>query len=491
MNSLSQQPARLLEGLLLGAILVLAFLMASIPHGHYPYPLHIDEWMHYGNAQSLTEAGRIDYPDPFDSGESAYPDPEVGFRLLLGELKLVTGISWLSLFRFLPGIILALLAFQAYALGKRRGFGLGAAFLVALIPTTVRFLGPAFLVPVALGLAFIPLTLFILHRLMFDLRGPAILFLVFLCLLFLHPPTLGVISAIAVIHFIFFLLPGEKPRSRSRQSALALAMLFSVYVVMLFWVPSDVDFIVEEAVKRGTHLPLPMIQGAVPEFGYIPLALFVVGAVILAYRGNRGNWALVLSALGLLTFQQLYPRFYIGPDLLYERGWLYTYVMMALLGGVALAGLGWWARKMLRHRAAMATAAGYVLIGSLVVAAFSLSLRGHLSETYYHVIDDATYQDFLWVREYVPPEYQTGVLDTAVAWAFAPVTGKFAYTAEVLPNFHAKGRSAMEFLHDGARDTSWLAERGIAILYSRGAVENNDLIKIHNNIYLLVDGKGS
>ncbi len=487
MNPLSQQQARLVEGLFLGIILVLAFFMASIPHFQYPYPLHMDEWMRYGQAQSLMETGRTAYPNPFDSGATFSPDIEVGFHLLLGELKLITGISWLNLFRFLPGIILALLAFQAYVFGKGKGFGLGAAFLVILIPTTCRFLGPAFLVPVALGLTFIPLTLFILHRLMFDLRGPVILFLVFLSLLFIHPPTLAVISAIAVIHFIFFLLPGEKPQSRCRQSILALVFLVSIYVFMFFWAPSFINFVVKEAMHPEAHLPLPPIWGAVSKFGYIPVALFALGVGILAYRGKRDNWALVLSAVGLLAFQQLYPRFYIGPDIVYERGWLYTYVMMALLGGVALRELGGWTRMALRHKPTITNATSYTIIGILVVLAFALSLRSHFTEPYYHVIDDATYQDFLWVREYVPQQYQIGVLNTGVAWAFASVTGKFAYTAEVAPNFHAKGRSAMEFLHNGASDTTWLQEREIGIVYTPGVVANNQLIKVNNNVYLLVE----
>ncbi|MFC1944194.1 hypothetical protein ACFLX5_01655 [Chloroflexota bacterium] len=110
--------------------------------------MHIDEWKHYGDSRSLMEYGEISFPNPFDGGNIHSPDIALGYHLFLGELKAVTGISWLALFCYLPGVILALTAFQAYALGRRGGAGLGAAFLVVLIPTTVRLLGPAFLVPV-------------------------------------------------------------------------------------------------------------------------------------------------------------------------------------------------------------------------------------------------------------------------------------------------------------------------------------------------------
>jgi len=486
MNSTRQQSTGMVEKLALTTILLLAFLMTSIPHRDYSYPIHIDEWWHYGDSQSLIESGSMPYPDPFDSGELLNPDKEIGFHLFLGELKLVSGISWLNLFRFMPGIIFALLILTAYAFGKKRGFGLGAAFLVMLIPTTVRFLGPAFLVPVALGLIFIPLTLFTLHRLMHDWRGPLVLFLIFLSLLFIHPPTLALISSISVVHFISYLLPGGKrDRNRAIQSIAAFVLMASVYVIMYFWAPSALDFVINEAKDPEAHLAVPPIWDALPKFGYIPVVLSIIGAGILIYRGKRHHWALVLSAVGLLAYEQLYPRFYLGPDIIYERGWLYSYVIMALLGGVALREIWQLTAIALRRRPVLPAAASYALIALLIVPAFALGLRGHLNEPYYHVIDDSTYQDFLWVKEYVPDQYEMAAVDTGVAWAFASVTEKLTYTAEVAPNFHPEGRSTMRFLSAGANDTSWLEERGISIVYSSAAVRNNELAEVHDNVYLL------
>jgi hypothetical protein len=86
----------------------------------------------------------------------------------------------------------------------------------------------------------------------------------------------------------------------------------------------------------------------------------------------------------------------------------------------------------------------------------------------------------------VPGKYQTGILDTNIAWAFAPLTQKFAYTAEVSPNFHKKGRAAMEFLAEGTKDTAWLVERGISIVYSPAEVNNQALSKVNHNTYLLI-----
>src|SRR4030043_206073 len=383
MNSSHKPLPPLLKGLLLAAILILAFFMAYIPHLDYRYPLHVDEWWRYGDAQSLIESGSINYPDPFDSGATVTSDIEVGFHILLGELKLITGISWLDIFRFLPGVIFALLAFAAYAFSKRRGFGLAAAFLVALIPTTIRFLGPAFLVPVAMGLIFIPLTLFVLHRFAFDFRGTAILSLMFISLMFIHPPTLVAVSLIFVIHLVFFSPWQAKSKRSLLQLALPFCVLALLYVFMRFWAPSAFEFIVKEAANPQAHLALPPIQDALPKFGTIPLLLFILGAGIMAYERKGQSLALVISALALLAFEQIYPRFYIGPDILYERGWLYTFVLMALLGGVALSQVWRWAGNLKRIKPTYC----YVLIAIISLSALAVSVTGHLSEPYYHVVD--------------------------------------------------------------------------------------------------------
>ena len=476
-----------IEGLLLVLILLLAVFMAGIPHLDYIYPLHIDEWWHYGDSQSLMETGHIPYPDPFNSGEALAEDIEIGYHLFLAEIRLITDISWLNLFRFLPGFIFAMLAFQAYAFGRGRGFGLGAAFLVCLIPTTIRLLGPAFLVPVSLGLTFIPLALFILHRLMSDIRGPTLLLLMLSALLFLHPPTMAVISAIVIVHLIYALFGEQKARSRLRNVALIFGFFGLIFIFISFWAPASLDFVVSEALDPERHLQLPPIFGALPQYGFIPMALSVIGLGVLFYEKRREDLAVITALFGLLAFQQLYPHFYLGPDIIYERGWLYTFVLMALMGGVALPAVWGWIKSGIKKWPRLAHIIAFAAIGILLVSALGINIRSHLSEYYYHVIDDEMYQEFRWIGEYVPPSHQIGILDTHEAWPFAAITKKFAYTAEVAPNFHAKGRSAMEFLETGSKDTSWLLEEGITIIYTSEVVENNDLIQVNDRTYLLVN----
>jgi hypothetical protein len=142
----SHSSALRLDGL--AGILLFSFWAGMSPRWDYPYPLHIDEWFAIGYTQSTLEYGGLEYPNPYRPREVSF-HPEMGFHLLLGFLKTVTGLSWMSLYRITSGVLLVLLAFLTYAFGYRSSFGWAAALFVPLISTSIRTLGPAFVVPVS------------------------------------------------------------------------------------------------------------------------------------------------------------------------------------------------------------------------------------------------------------------------------------------------------------------------------------------------------
>jgi len=87
--------------------------------------------------------------------------PRVGHHVFLSIFQSITGMSWLSIFSLFPRHNLyADHPLNVYHVQKF-GFGWEAAFFACLIPTTVGIMGPAFLVPVALGLFFLPLCIFV------------------------------------------------------------------------------------------------------------------------------------------------------------------------------------------------------------------------------------------------------------------------------------------------------------------------------------------
>jgi hypothetical protein len=290
---------------------------------------------------------------------------------------------------------------------------------------------------------------------------------------------------IVLIHAALFIAWRKKAPGRAKQSVVVLLMFIPIYSLMYWWAADWVGLVTGEALNPELHLQLPPIQGAVSEFGYIPALLFLIGTGIIIVSRSVENCAILLATVGLLVYLQVYPLVYIGPDIIYERGWLYVFVLMALIGGLAFKNIRVFIQQILAGKP-LKTLASTGIIFVLTITMLIIGVRNHFSEYYYQLVDDVTYQDFIWIRDNVPEKYQTGILDTNIAWAFAPLTRKFAYTAEVAPNFHMKGRAAMEFLTEGAEDTEWLVERGISIVYSPGEVNNEELSKLNRNTYILI-----
>jgi hypothetical protein len=291
-----------------------------------------------------------------------------------------------------------------------------------------------------------------------------------------------------MVHLIFNLLPGKKIISQRRFTVVSLCGIGAIYVFEFFWASSYIQYNVNEALTPQSEQLLPPIMDIIAKFGYILPFLFAVGIGILAYRGARKSWALVLSSVGLLAFQLIYANFFIGPDIIYERGWLYLYVLMAIIVGMTLGDIWQWLRDFLKRRAALAAVISYSVTIVILVLSFVLSLRSHLAEPYYHLVDDTNYQDFLWVSEYVPSTYRTGITDIGIACPFAAVSGKYVYFGEVSAHFRLKEPQATEFLMNGAADTPWLTKEGLSMVYTRTAIDNEKLIKVNRNLYLLIEG---
>jgi len=107
----------------------------------------------------------------------------------------------------------------------------------------------------------------------------------------------------------------------------------------------------------------------------------------------------------------------------------------------------------------------------------------------YHVIDTPIYYDFVWISEELP-QYSNAVLNPYVAWAFVPISGKYVYTAQALPWGEEQVAEIRGFMAAGARDTSWLMERNVDLIYvdinySPQHFQNPDLVEVRNKVYIV------
>jgi len=212
-------------------ILALAFYMAFIPHLNYPYPVHIDEWIHLAHSKAMLEAGSTTFTDAF-TGQIVYrpsTNLESGFQLLWGVFHQISGISWMTVFRYFPSIVFMVTVLSVYILARREGFGWEAALITCLIPTTVGIMGPAFLVPVAMGLLFLPLSLFVV----FNFRtgwSYLVLFIFTSFLLAIHLPT-AVGLVIILIPYIVLNFRGS-----FKHSLLIMLAIAGPFLALLPWV---------------------------------------------------------------------------------------------------------------------------------------------------------------------------------------------------------------------------------------------------------------
>jgi hypothetical protein len=462
-------------------VLALAFYIGFIPHQSYPYPVHLDEWHNYAYAQALTSAHSISFPDPWrGGGPQLFPNPEVGYNVFWSVFHMVSGIPLLTIYRFFPSVIFMFTALAVYVLCRREGFGWEASLFVCLIPTTVGILGPAFMVPVALGLAFMPLALFIAlnYRTWWSYT---ILYVFIMFMLAIHAPT-AVGLMLVLVPFILLNLKGSFWHS----IGLALA-LGSPFILRFPWVSSilrDETQGLLTASELSKNVALPHIMGT---YGYIPVTLGVAGIIAFVFKGGKKRYGLLLGLLVLLLMLVVRYTFHYGEDIMYFRGLHYMMLMMSIVAGAGLMLI-----REIRLPESLPVPPGMTPVTRHIGNILCLALVGLILYTaiperqdtrYYHMIDETDYQAFVWIKDNVDASYQKAVLDPWKATAFTAITGRPVVT-RIGEAPTVKDAEAVGFLTEGCKDTGYLRDNGIAIVYTPAPVNNAELVEVRQNIYL-------
>jgi hypothetical protein len=467
-------------------ILALAFYMSFIPHLNYPYPLHLDEWTHLAcSNEIIKEARAIGLSDPF-SGEARNLNQflEVSFHLFWAVFYQISGISWLTIFRYFPSFVFMVTVLSVYILGNREGFGWEAAFFTCLIPTTVGILGPAFMVPVALGLIFIPLSMFIA----FNLRGwwaYAMLFGFAAFLLSLHAAT---VVGLVIILIPYILLNVKNNFKHSLGITLALATPFLAAIPLLLsrgMLPTSGSLLTPQYPYPYVDLP-PIIA----TYGYLPIVICLFGVFLLAIKGGTKNYGLVLGFLFLLVMLATFFALHYGIPILYYRGLVYAMLILSIVAGAGLMGvknlrLPIQASSRLRVPLIMQNMGKIsclILIGLTLF--FALPERHAIG--YYHMIDQADYEAFVWIKDNVEGNYDKAILDPWKASAFTAITGKKIYS-RIAEFPKATDNEAYAFLGNNCTDTDFMKSNGISIVYTRGGCDNPSLMRVREHVYLLTD----
>jgi len=463
-------------------ILGLAFYIAFIPHLHYPYPVHIDEWVHLVQSEAMLQAGSTTFTEPF-FGQSTIglgSNLEAGFHLFWGVFQRISGISWLTIFRYFPGVIFIITVLSVYILARREGFGWEAALFSCLITTTVGILGPAFLVPVAMGLLFIPLSLFLAFN--FRTWWSYLVLFIFTCfLLSIHAPTaIGLV--IILIPYILLNLKGNFRHSLWITLAIVIPFLAPFPWIFGRLLPTAKSLFSPVSVSEYVEIPR-IIQS----YGYIPIGFCLLGILLLAIRGGKKSHGLIFGLLALLVMLVVYFTFHYGVEIVYLRGLMYMMLMLSIIAGAGLMGV-----RTIRLPSKLITGptsfltknAGNIACLVLIGVTLAVCLPDRQEIVYYRMIEGEDYQAFVWIKNNVSENYDKAILDPWKATAFTAITQKNICTrVHTYPK--PSDMEAYEFLRDGCTDTAFLRENEISIVYTQLKCDNPDLVEVRKNVYLL------
>ena len=464
-------------------ILALAFYMAFIPNLQYPYTIHIDEWVHIAHSNALLRAADIYYPYPF-SGQGTggiVALLELGYHLPLAVFHRLSGVSWMDISRYFPSIVFVFTALSVYIFAKRMGFGWEAAFFTTLIPTTVGIMGPAFMIPVAMGLMFAPLLLF----LVFNFRTPwsyLVLSISIALLMILHG-TSAILIIMILAPFLLFSLKDDFKHS--------LLIMLAVAVPLLVTLPWTSDLLLSQGKSLITPTPLPAYHqflSFIAGYGYLPIASCLLGTFVLAIGGTKKNYGLVIGLLVLLVMLAVFYTLHYGLALLYLRGLLFAMLMMSIVAGAGLMALRKlelpWNTDLRLKKPLIIQAVGILLCLIFIGATLAIAIPARQGQFYYHMIDKKDYEAFVWIRDNVDENYEKAILDPWKATAFTAITGKYVYT-RIHTYPMPKDEEARAFLRGGCSDTSFLTENDISIVYNPGSCSNPDLKEVRKFVYML------
>jgi len=448
-------------------ILLLAFYLNFTPHNDYQYLIHVDEWVNFAISQAILDEGNVVYTEPFMGEKIITNDLEIGLRTFLAVFKDLTGFSWIFIFRYMPGIIFMITVLGVYTFANRSGYGLQAAFLAALIPTSVRLIGPGFLVAVGVGLMFIPLSLFLAY----NTKKYSLLFIFTAFLFLLHPPTALAVIAV-LIPFVLLNYRNDPKHSMFITATLMFAFLISSPRLVHLVAPTA-----ESMVSTSTWY-LPFAPTVFKVYGYLPTLVFVVGIFALGRRGKIKDLGLIFASVLLLLPIVVFVQLYIGNGIIYDRNYSYLMVLMCIIGGFGLLNIS---SGLKEYRFGPAI---YML---LVISILSTAAIAHSNTPYYHIMDEQEYTDYLWIKENLGDVEGISVLEPWEAKAYAPITGRYVYS-HIPPGpsefCEKRNREIYEFFKDGGNNSTFLEANKISIVYTEMTITNPDLTEVKPRIYL-------
>jgi hypothetical protein len=464
---------------------VLVVWAATLPHHNpyggdaRPYPVHLDEYWHWGKAKAIAEQGTLAGIDPF-SGAHEPPFTiatmkERGFHAYMAAFELVSGLDWMTLVTWEPVGVAVLLAAATWLFAERWHAAPAALLFVAAIPTTLRFLGYGYFVPVGFAL---PLLVVGLHFLLRWQEGASAwpFVAVTLGLWPIHPMPAGLLAACALV--------AAALRLRERPVASLLLAAFIVATALVTW-PIYRGYILHGLAPALLPPSLDLLK--LYSFPALWFAALGVVSLLAARSVLDRRTGITLGAASLALEAVLLYRNVTGNDpfVLYDRSFVSLALLSALVGAV---GLAWLARPLARDAqlaARPALRAGVLALVLLApLGASQASWVEQSKEPTYQALAPNEVQTYEALIGHVDVVHGRAVVDGISDLPFSDITGLHQYSPRI-PSQGSTTPELEQFFRFGANDTAFLLGHGISIVVTRREVRNPDLHALEPGIYEL------
>lgn len=401
----------------------------------YPYPIHVDEHLHWVFMTSIQRQETVFHGYPYN-GDPVNRDAffslrggvhERGFQVAIGAIQEVTGIPFPVLLEFLPASWLTFTAFGVYAALRPHAAALPAAAFVALTPTTLRFMGPGFLVPIGFALAWLPAALIMAELARRRFSASVLAILVIVWAFFIH-----LIAGFAATGLV--LLSAMFGGWRERRSILLLLL---VALVPLLWMYNAFNTDVQSELEREESLPLDFT--VFDNIGLVGLFVWAAGIAWFALmppKTNRGPAAaLVYGSAAMFALIVVGSAWDLGKYATYARWHPPFFVAAAVPLGYLVASLGQGVRRALCEgpwaqmrwpKTGLALGAAITVVATGALASPGVDV--HVDEPYYRVMDEGTWQRMMYVRDNVGPEYDVFLMHPWQSPFLTALTGKYPHT---------------------------------------------------------------
>lgn len=377
----------------------------------FPWAIHVDEHYHMNMIDRMQELDRlipwgpyVEEPGEFTSfGSLRGAVHERGYHVFMAQAQELTGVSTLHLYQFLPAAWMTFIAFAVYALIRPHPAAIPAAAFVGLVPTTLRFMGPGFLVPIGFSLAWLPVTAILTEPAKKKAASAALLLITVTWAFFVH--LMAGFAAVGLVLGVALFSGGQ-----ARRSVLTLAGLALIPVA---WLWRSFSSGVETQLERVQFLPIDFT--IFDNFGIITLGLWALGLALIVLdppeheerASTAGFAALSGVAMALIvstmvfdwnkyaTYTRMHPIFFLTAAA--PAGFAVTIIGrrtgQAVRESLRAISERWEGFPINPPRAIQTGIAVLIILGAAGTAS-SQAIGYHLEEPYYRVMTPTSWDAF-------------------------------------------------------------------------------------------------